>query len=257
MSMLADIAAYKKREIAAAKKNVPLAEAEEDARNAPAPRGFIRALTAARPALIAEIKHKSPSKGLIRADFNPAEAARAYEAGGATCLSVLTDAPSFGGAPEHLMQARTAAKLPILRKDFMLDVYQVAEARSWGADAILIIMGLVDDATAAALAEAADKWSMDALFEVHDEAELKRALALSPRLIGINNRNLRSFETSLDTTLDLIPHVPHDIPIVSESGIANSDDIRRLSEAGVHAFLVGESLMRQPDLTAATRDLLG
>ncbi len=259
--ILAHITAYKLEEIAAAKSRLPLAEIEAQAKSTDAPRGFIKALaasrSAARPALIAEIKKASPSKGLIRADFNPAMLAQAYEAGGASCLSVLTDTPSFQGAPEYLGQARAASQIPVLRKDFMYDIYQIAEARCWGADAILVIMAAVSDSQAQALYEAATDWGMDTLFEVHDGDELQRALSLSPKLVGINNRDLRSFETSLETTRRLLPHVPEDVLLVSESGISSADDVRGLMADGVPAFLVGESLMRQENVTEAVKQLIG
>ncbi len=260
MSTILDrIKAYKLEEVAARKAARPLAAIEAAAVAAAAPRGFAQSLRRASArgyGLIAEIKKASPSKGLIRADFDPPALARAYEAGGAACLSVLTDTPSFQGADAYLVAAHDATNLPCLRKDFLYDPYQVVEARSLSADCILIIMASVSDAQAKELEDTAFEWGMDVLIEVHDAPELERAAALRSPLIGINNRNLHTFDITLQTTRDLAGLVPEDRMIISESGLFTPDDLADVARFGVRSFLIGESLMRQADVEAATRAIL-
>ncbi len=257
---LAKITADTAKHVAACKAARPLSEVEKAAKAADAPRGFAKALKAAiatgRYGLIAEIKKASPSKGLIRPDFDPPSLARAYERGGATCLSVLTDEPYFQGKDEFLVQARATTRLPVLRKDFMIDPYQIVEARALGADCVLLIMACLDDAVAGELARLAHRWGMDVLVEVHDAAELERALGIDSDLVGVNNRNLKTLAVDLATTEQLAPKVPKDRVLVAESGLGSPADLLRMSRVGASAFLIGESFMRKPDVEAAVREIL-
>jgi indole-3-glycerol phosphate synthase len=259
-TILDKIAAYKREEVKAAKADQPLRVLITQAREASAPRGFRAALEAAKkrkkPGLIAEIKKASPSQGVIRADFDPEKIARAYERGGAACLSVLTDTPSFQGAPEDLIVARQATHLPVLRKDFMLDPYQIVQSRALGADCVLVIMAMLTDETVAQLLGAAREWGMDAIIEVHDEDELNRAQEFEFGLIGINNRNLKTFVTDIETTIRLQPLVPAGRHIVAESGLSKPEDLSKLAKAGISSYLIGESLMRAENVEAATHSLL-
>lgn len=258
--VLAKICDDKRVHIADCKARTPIADVEQVAKAAASPRGFYKALEArvsqGQYALIAEIKKASPSRGLIRADFNPELLAKAYEMGGATCLSVLTDVPYFQGDDRYLGQARSAVSLPALRKDFMLDPYQVIEARALGADCILLIMAALTDRQAQELEATATDWGMDVLIEVHNGEELDRALKLKSPLIGVNNRNLKTLEVDIAMTETLADRVPEDRLLVSESGLYGPEDLKRMSQAGANCFLVGESLMRQDDVTQAVKNLL-
>ena len=259
LTVLDKIKAYKLVEIEKDKKVRSLLDIELLAKSAPKVRSFSKALSNTKNSvysLIAEIKKASPSKGLIRKDFNPSKIAKAYQAGGAACLSVLTDTPSFHGAKHYLEEAKRVTSLPTLRKDFMYDIYQVAEARALNADCILIIMASVSDMQAQELEDAAFFWNMDVLLEVHDETELERALNLKSNLIGINNRNLKTFKTDINTTRNLAKLIPENRFLISESGLNSSEDLRELNSHGASAFLIGESLMRQNDIEVATRDLI-
>ena len=253
MTILDRIVAAKRAEIAAAKKRAP--DVEKKARAAAASRDFVGALRARQPAVIAEIKRASPSKGLLRADFDPAAIAKSYEKGGAACMSVLTDKEFFQGAPEHLQAARAACALPVLRKDFLVDPYQVFESRALGADCVLLIAACLDDAQMRELESLSHRAGMAVLVEVHDAGELERALKLKTPLLGINNRDLRTFGTRLETTIDLLPRIPRERLVITESGILSSADVARMRGCGVHAFLVGEAFMRAPDPGTALKSL--
>jgi len=256
--VLKKIAAYKADEVEALREDISIEELRDIARDLPRPRGFAKAIQSQNgPALICEVKKASPSKGVIREDFDPVAIARAYTEGGAACLSVLTDGPGFMGSPAIFKQVRGATDLPLLRKDFMLDPIQIAESAAMGADCILVIMAMIDDETAKALIDEAAALGMDALVETHDESELERAIALGASLIGINNRDLRTFETSLDTFSRLAPRVPEGATLIAESGVFTREDVNRLASEGAQGYLIGESLMRQDDVTLAVRKLLG
>lgn len=257
MSILQKICDDKRIHVAECKAHAPQAVLEAQLKTASATRGFITALRAKNPGLIAEIKKASPSVGVIREDFNPAELAQAYQAGGAACLSILTDEPYFQGKTEYLLAGRAACTLPVLRKDFIVDPYQVYETRAMGADCMLIIMAALEDALIKDLYALATELKLDVLFEVHDRKELDRALKLDPKMVGVNSRNLKTLAVDLNTALDIVAAMPADILRVAESGIHDHNDLKRLQKAGFPAFLVGESLMRQPDVATATRALLG
>ncbi|QQG35352.1 MAG: indole-3-glycerol phosphate synthase TrpC [Micavibrio aeruginosavorus] len=257
MSVLQKICDDKREHVATCKGKLPQAALEGRIKTAPPVRGFIKGLRAQNPGLIAEIKKASPSVGVIREDFNPAELAKAYKAGGAACLSILTDEPYFQGKTEYLLQGRAACDLPVLRKDFIVDPYQVYETRAMGADCMLIIMAAIEDTLVKDLYDLATELKLDTLFEVHDREELDRALKLNPGMVGVNNRNLKTLKVDIDTALEIASALPADLLRVAESGIHGNDDLKRLQTAGFTAFLVGESLMRQPNVTAATKALLG
>ena len=255
--ILARITAHKRTEIAARRAATPLAALRRQAESAAPARGFLNALETNRPAVIAELKRASPSAGVIRAGFDPVAIAQSYQCAGAACLSVLTDERFFQGADRHLCAARAACRLPALRKDFIVDPYQVYETRAIGADCLLLIVAALDAVQLSELAQLAREVGLDALIEIHDRRELDSALALEPKLLGVNNRNLATFETSLDTTIDLLDAMPSGVTVVAESGIHTPDDVRRLREAGVEAFLVGTAFMREPDPGAALQRLFG
>jgi indole-3-glycerol phosphate synthase len=256
-TVLDRINADKRHHVEKMKSITPLAELQAQIKDAAPTRKFIYALQNANPALIAEVKKASPSKGIIRADFDPVKIARTYESNGASCLSVLTDEPYFQGKDEYLIAVREAVKLPVLRKDFMIDAYQVYESRAMGADCILLIMASLNDELAKELYDLATSLSMDTLFEVHDDEELSRALALKPRMLGVNNRNLKTLEVDLATGMNLALSIPDNVVKVAESGIADHDTLQTFAAVGFNAFLIGESLMRQADIGAATRAILG
>jgi indole-3-glycerol phosphate synthase len=257
LTILERIVAAKRTEIAQARERLPLAALEKRAQGAAAPRDFVAALRARKPAVIAEIKKASPSRGVLREAFNPAAIARSYESAGAACLSVLTDRQFFQGTNDDLQAARTACSLPVLRKDFVIDPYQVLESRAIGADCILLIAACLSGPAMSKLESLAHRLGMAVLVEVHDAAELDASLLLKTPLIGINNRNLKTFETRLETTLELLARVPRDRLVITESGILSSDDVKRMERSGIGAFLVGEALMRAPDPGAALRALFG
>ena len=255
--VLKKIASYKAKEVTALRDDISIEDLRDIARDLPRPRGFTKAIKSqSGPALICEVKKASPSKGIIREDFDPIAIARSYEEGGAACLSVLTDGPGFMGSPAIFKHVRGATDLPLLRKDFMLDPIQIAESAAIGADCILIIMAMIDDDTARALMDEAVSLGLDALVETHDEKELERAINLGASLIGINNRDLRTFETTLDTFIRLAEQVPQNATLIAESGIFTKDDITQLAKHGAQGYLIGESFMRQDDVAAAVRGLL-